>query len=188
MNRRSRFRGELLKNDRANQGRKVVDPDPVPQPAWAMSMDQRGEHGISSKEQAAGAGVVDRTHEVRIISMVSRASAGRARLARADEAILFVRSTGRGTCLLLGRVSLAAARVERLGPGGAHVVAALAGSPATGHHLLTTTFVAGESSLTTGVARFLAGPLVSGAFLMRRLSALARDLPLLGPIHRRKSA
>src|SRR5439155_19277992 len=37
-------------------------------------------------------------------------------------------------------------------------------------------------------ASFLAGPLVSRAFLMRGLAALARDLALLVPVHRSKSA
>src|SRR5215207_3725251 len=45
-----------------------------------------------------------------------------------------------------------------------------------------------HSALAAGFARFLAGPLMSGALLVRRLAALARDLSLLGAVHRGKSA
>src|SRR4051812_30680439 len=45
-----------------------------------------------------------------------------------------------------------------------------------------------HSALAAGLARFLAGPLVGGPLLVRRLAALARDLALLGAVHRGKSA
>src|ERR1044071_76976 len=48
--------------------------------------------------------------------------------------------------------------------------------------------MAGHSAFATGFARFLARPLVGGALRMRRLAAFARDLALLGPVHRGESA
>ena len=59
---------------------------------------------------------------------------------------------------------------------------------ATEAHLLTATTMAGDAAFATRVARLLTRPLVRGAFLVRGLAALARDLTLLGPIHRCKSA
>src|SRR5262249_36832323 len=53
--------------------------------------------------------------------------------------------------------------------------------------LLLLPAVARHAALAAGLARFLAGPLVRGALLMRRLAALARDLPLLVPVHRCKA-
>ena len=50
--------------------------------------------------------------------------------------------------------------------------------------LLATTLVTGDAALAAGVARFLTRPFVRGALLVGRLTALAGDLPLLGPIHR----
>src|SRR5262249_29839421 len=50
--------------------------------------------------------------------------------------------------------------------------------------LLLLPAVARHAALAAGLARFLAGPLVRCALLMRRLAALARDLPLLVPVHR----
>src|SRR2546430_7489129 len=47
--------------------------------------------------------------------------------------------------------------------------------------------VARHAALATGLARFLARPLVRRALLVRRLSALAGDLALLVPVHRRKA-
>src|SRR6185436_16447886 len=55
------------------------------------------------------------------------------------------------------------------------------------HHLLAPT-MACHSPFAAGLAPFLAGPLMGGALLVRRLAALARDLPLLGAVHRGKSA
>jgi hypothetical protein len=48
--------------------------------------------------------------------------------------------------------------------------------------------MARHAALAAGFTRFLAGPLVRRALLVRGLATLARDLPLLGPIHRCKSA
>jgi hypothetical protein len=48
--------------------------------------------------------------------------------------------------------------------------------------------MAGDAALSAGVARLFTGPLVRGALLVRGLAPLARNLPLLGPIHRCKSA
>ena len=45
-----------------------------------------------------------------------------------------------------------------------------------------------DAALTAGVPRLFTGPLVRGALLVRGLAALACDFPLLGPIHRCKSA
>ena len=59
---------------------------------------------------------------------------------------------------------------------------------ATEAHLLTAATMAGDAAFATRVARLLTRPLVRGAFLVRGLAALARDLTLLGPIHRCKSA
>ena len=47
--------------------------------------------------------------------------------------------------------------------------------------------VAGHSTFAAGLARLFTRPLVRGALLVRRFSALARDLALLVPLHRRKS-
>src|SRR5438045_5597528 len=54
--------------------------------------------------------------------------------------------------------------------------------------LLLLPSVARHAALAAGLARFLARPLVRGAFLVRRLAAFARDLSLLVPVHRRKAA
>src|SRR5882762_9649446 len=48
--------------------------------------------------------------------------------------------------------------------------------------------MARHPALTASFTRFLAGPFVSGALLMRRLAALARDLSLLVTVHRCKAA
>src|SRR5262249_16805586 len=47
--------------------------------------------------------------------------------------------------------------------------------------------MARHPALASRLARFFARPLVRRSFLMRRLPALAGDLALLAPIHRRKS-
>jgi hypothetical protein len=43
--------------------------------------------------------------------------------------------------------------------------------------------VARNASIESGITGFFARPLVRGPFLVRRLSAFARNLALLGPIH-----
>src|SRR5712692_1035658 len=48
--------------------------------------------------------------------------------------------------------------------------------------------MARHAALATGLARFLTGPLVGGALLMRRLAAFTRDLALLVSVHRCKAA
>src|SRR5262245_20364262 len=48
--------------------------------------------------------------------------------------------------------------------------------------------MARHPALAASLTRFLAGPLVRRAFLMRGLAALARNLALLVAVHRRKSA
>jgi len=53
--------------------------------------------------------------------------------------------------------------------------------------LTAAALVAGDPALASGVARFLARPLVSGALLMSGLAALAGDLPLLGAVHGSKT-
>src|SRR4029079_17010556 len=53
---------------------------------------------------------------------------------------------------------------------------------------LPTATMACHSALAAGLARFIAGPLVGSTLLMRCLAALARDLPLLGAVHRGESA
>ena len=60
--------------------------------------------------------------------------------------------------------------------------------PLPASHLFPATLVAGESAFAAGVPGLLARPLMGRALLMRRLAALAGNLTLLGPIHRRKSA
>src|SRR5262245_19511824 len=54
--------------------------------------------------------------------------------------------------------------------------------------LLLLAAMARHPALASRFARFLAGPLVGRALLMRCLAALAGDLPLLLPVHRRKTA
>src|SRR5258708_1119804 len=54
--------------------------------------------------------------------------------------------------------------------------------------LLTAALVAGDPALATRVTRLFTRPLVRSALLMRGLAALAGDLALLSPIHRRKSS
>jgi len=55
-------------------------------------------------------------------------------------------------------------------------------------HLFPPALVTGDASFAARVPRFLARPLVCGALLMSRLTALACNLALLGAIHRCKSA
>lgn len=43
--------------------------------------------------------------------------------------------------------------------------------------------MAGNAALASGIPCFLARPLMGGALLMGRLSTLAGNLSLLGPIH-----
>jgi len=62
----------------------------------------------------------------------------------------------------------------------------LAGA-AVGLQRLAAAAMAGDSSLSPGVARFLARPLVGRALLMRSLAALTGDLALLGAVHRSES-
>src|SRR4029079_14249644 len=56
-----------------------------------------------------------------------------------------------------------------------------------GRQLFLLAAMARHPALAPGFARFLTGPLVRRAFLMRGLAALARNLALLHSIHRRKS-
>src|SRR4051812_3632190 len=64
------------------------------------------------------------------------------------------------------------------------------GSLAFGRFILAALLaaVACHPALATSFAGFLARPLVRGALLMRGLSALARYVSLLAPVHRRESA
>ncbi len=77
-------------------------------------------------------------------------------------------------------VFLRRGRACRLGPGTLTLV-----RPRTG--LLPAPLVTGDSTLSTRVPRFFAGPLVRGTFLMGSLASLAGNFTLLGAIHRRKS-
>ena len=85
---------------------------------------------------------------------------------------LFVRTARR---LVAGtRVPASAARTLR-------------GVVVASHHLPAPA-MAGDTAFAAGIARFLAGPLVSGAFLVGSLAPLTGDLALFGAIHRRKSS
>jgi hypothetical protein len=54
-------------------------------------------------------------------------------------------------------------------------------------HRLAAALVTGDATLSPGVARFLARPLVGRAFLVRSLASLACNLALLCTIHRSES-
>src|SRR5262249_17032889 len=102
----------------------------------------------------------------------------------------------------LGRHRLAAFRTESsVGlPFHAATAIVLVAFPATGAilggatlrrwraRLLATSLVARDTALAAGVARLFTRPLMRGALLVGSFPSLARNLTLLGPIHRSKPA